>query len=67
MWPLPKALHPVFTHIELIPYHNLGAEKYEAMGAEYVLSDMEVYPKEMAKQVKSVLEEAGVKTLLAMI
>jgi len=62
-----KALSPVFTHIELIPYHNLGAEKYEAMGAEYALSDMEVYPKETAKQVQSVLEEAGVKTLLAMI
>jgi len=62
-----KALSPVFTHIELIPYHNLGAEKYAAMGAEYALCDMEVYPKEMAKQVQSVLEEAGVKTLLAMI
>jgi len=37
------------------------------MGAEYALSDMEVYPKEMAKQVQNVLEEAGVKTLLAMI
>lgn len=58
---------PVFSHVELIPYHNLGSSKYGDLDMEYCLDDMPTYRKEDAVAVRSRLEDAGVKTILAMI
>jgi pyruvate formate lyase activating enzyme len=62
-----KQLSPVFTHIELIAYHELGKSKWEALGIAYPLEDMIPFPRVKAERVKEQLENAGVKTVLSMI
>ena len=60
-------LAPVFTHVELIPYHELGKEKYESLEMEYCLDDMPAYTKEDATAFQKMLENAGVETVVAMM
>lgn len=60
-------LAPVFTHVELIPYHDLGKEKYESLEMEYCLDDMPTYSKDDAKAFEEKLVNAGVDTVMAMI
>jgi formate C-acetyltransferase len=62
-----KELGPVLTHVQLLPYHELGREKYEALNTPYPLDDMEPYSKEDALRVQSKLESAGVKTSLTIL
>jgi len=62
-----KELAPVFSHVELIPYHDLGSSKYADLDIEYLLNDMPTYKKEDAQVIKAQLEEAGVETVLAML
>jgi pyruvate formate lyase activating enzyme len=59
-----KELGPVLTHVQLLPYHELGRDKYEALSIPYPLDDMKPYSKEDALQVQNKLESAGVKTSL---
>lgn len=60
-----KELSPVFTHVELLPYHVLGKEKYEMMNLEYPLEGMEPYDYQDAVEVKEKLESMGVEAILA--
>mmetsp|Transcript_24238 Transcript_24238/g.50114 ORF Transcript_24238/g.50114 Transcript_24238/m.50114 type:complete len:860 (-) Transcript_24238:2441-5020(-) len=60
-----KELSPVFTHVELLPYHVLGKEKYEMMNLEYPLEGMEPYDYQDAVEVKEKLESMGVQAILA--
>ncbi len=60
-----KKLNPVFTHVELLPYHVLGKEKYEMMNLEYPLEGMEPYDYHDAVEVKEKLERMGVQAILA--
>ena len=60
-----KELLPVFTHIELLPYHTLGKEKYEMMNMKYKLEDMEPYDYADAVKVKNKLLSMGVDATLA--
>ncbi len=60
-----KELKPVFTHVELLPYHILGKEKYDMMGKKYELEDMEPYDYEDAAEVKKKLLRLGVDATLA--
>jgi formate acetyltransferase 1 len=62
-----KELAPVFTKVELIPYHDLGSSKYAALDLEYCLDDMPTYKKEDAKAFQAQLEGAGITTVMAMI
>jgi formate C-acetyltransferase len=72
-----QELFPVFTHVELIPYHDLGREKYDALfggsnnntnGSSYCLQDMPPYPLEKAIRVQERLEkEGGIRTILAKV
>ena len=59
-----KNLAPVFTHIELLPYHILGTQKYEMMNMEYPLDDMEPYEHDDAVAVRDKLLEFGVPAVL---
>lgn len=60
-------LGPVFTHVELIPYHELGKDKYESIGETYELDEMEPYKEKDAVQVKAYLEDSGVKATLSIV
>jgi pyruvate formate lyase activating enzyme len=60
-------LSPILSHIELIPYHELGRSKYDDLGIEYKLKGSPPYNIEEAKAVKEKLELAGVKTTLSTV
>lgn len=42
--------------VELLPYHNLGKHKWEALGFEYPLKDIRIANDEDIKKAKSILE-----------
>lgn len=58
---LEGALHAV----ELIPYHELGREKWSALNMDYPLEGMSPYKAEEAVLVKERLEGAGLKVVLS--
>jgi pyruvate formate lyase activating enzyme len=58
-------LQPVFTHVELLPYHDLGKEKYEDLQMPYPLEGMEPYSYDDAIEVKRTLSKKGIKVILA--
>jgi pyruvate formate lyase activating enzyme len=60
-----KELGGVFHAIELIPYHELGREKYTMLDIAYPLEDMPAYLVEEAVQVRDRLENAGVAVILS--
>mmetsp|Transcript_1102 Transcript_1102/g.2196 ORF Transcript_1102/g.2196 Transcript_1102/m.2196 type:complete len:1039 (-) Transcript_1102:151-3267(-) len=62
-----KELGPVFTHVELIPYHELGRSKYEELEEPFALDDMKPYDVNDAKKVKEQLVAAGVPATLSVV
>jgi len=53
--------------VELIPYHELGKDKYASLNMAYPLEDMTSYTYKDAVKVKKQLEDAGVKTVLSAV
>ncbi|KXF79896.1 pyruvate formate lyase 1-activating protein [Enterovibrio coralii] len=49
--------------IEMLPYHQLGAHKWEALGYEYELKDVSPPKKETMEMLKGILEEYGHKVV----
>ncbi|PKF49857.1 pyruvate formate lyase 1-activating protein [Enterovibrio nigricans] len=49
--------------IEMLPYHQLGEHKWEAMGYEYELKDVGPPKKETMDMLKGILEEYGHKVM----
>lgn len=45
--------------VELLPYHKLGAHKWETMGEEYQLKDVDPPTAESLAHIKSILESYG--------
>lgn len=62
-----QELSPVFTHVELIPYHELGRDKYTSLNMSYALDDMEPFKREDAIKVQEKLERLGVKATMSML
>ena len=60
-----KGLSPVFTHVELLPYHTLGKEKYGTINTIYPMGEIEPYDYGDALRVKNRLTALGVNTTLA--
>mmetsp|Transcript_28705 Transcript_28705/g.36981 ORF Transcript_28705/g.36981 Transcript_28705/m.36981 type:complete len:131 (-) Transcript_28705:40-432(-) len=59
-----KDLNPVFTHVELLPYHTLGKEKWEMIGVDCPFGDMEPYEHDSAVKVQEKLLRMGIPTTL---
>lgn len=59
-----EELHPVFHAVELIPYHELGREKYKMLDLAYPLDDMPAYKIESAVLVRDRLDRSGIATIL---
>jgi pyruvate formate lyase activating enzyme len=51
--------------VELLPYHELGKQKYKALDRKYPLEDLEIKPpsKEYIEKVKRVLVEKGIRVV----
>jgi pyruvate formate lyase activating enzyme len=47
--------------VELIPYHEFAATKYELLGIDYVLRALKTYTSEQLEQKKQTLEKLGIK------
>jgi len=60
-----KSLSPVFTHVEILPYHHLAKDKYDHLGRVYPMDDAREYPQDKALDFKERLEKLGVKCTLA--
>lgn len=50
--------------VELLPYHNLGATKYEALGWEYLLSHLDPPTGERLEEMRGLLEARGLRTIV---
>mgnify|MGYP000213907968 CR=1 FL=1 len=49
--------------VELLPYHELGKHKWEAMGEKYMLDGIHPPKKETMERVKGILEQYGHKVM----
>ncbi|MBW8182101.1 pyruvate formate lyase 1-activating protein [Shewanella nanhaiensis] len=49
--------------VELLPYHELGKHKWEAMGEEYELNDISPPSGETMEQIKKVFVDAGLNAI----
>jgi pyruvate formate lyase activating enzyme len=47
--------------VELLPYHNLGAPKYRALGRSYPLKEAESPTEEELASIRETLEAAGLR------
>jgi pyruvate formate lyase activating enzyme len=47
--------------VEIIPYHEFAATKYELLGRDYVLRGLKPYTSEQLKQKRQKLAELGIK------
>ena len=62
-----KELGSAFHAVEMIPYHELGREKYAMLEIDYPLEGMSAYPLEDALKVKERLENDGVSAILSIV
>jgi pyruvate formate lyase activating enzyme len=62
-----KELSPVVEQIALIPYHELGVEKYKALNIAYPLEGTPPYDIEEAKKLHASLQDQGVKVVLEVV
>ncbi|WP_460276998.1 glycerol dehydratase activator DhaB2 [Clostridium sp. CTA-5] len=46
--------------IDLLPYHNYGESKYEAIGKEYLLKELKTPSEEKMRELKSLVENMGI-------
>ncbi len=49
------------AEIEILPYHRLGAGKYQALGRRYLMDGIEVHTPQQKAMVKQTFEECGVQ------
>ncbi|KAL3826620.1 hypothetical protein ACHAXA_010545 [Cyclostephanos tholiformis] len=62
-----RELAPVLYCVELIPYHELGKDKYALLNEAYPLEGMPPYRLEEAVRVKERLEDHGLVTILSSV
>lgn len=55
-----ESLSPHINKVHCLPYHNLGVSKYDALGIEYKLNNVETPDDDYLKNVKRKLEKYGV-------
>ncbi len=49
-----------FMHVDLLPYHGLGAEKYAQLGREYPLEGLETPNKTDLEAMKQLYDDSGI-------
>ncbi|WP_343246483.1 pyruvate formate-lyase-activating protein [Diplocloster hominis] len=53
---------PTLKALDVLPYHSMGAAKYEALGLDYPLKHLQDMPKEQAKALRSYILE-GIRSV----
>lgn len=53
------------NEIDILPYHQLGASKYERLGMVYQLSEITSYTEEQVETIKKMLESLGLQVSIA--
>lgn len=53
------------TEVDILPYHQLGANKYKRLGLEYKLSEIRPYREEHIEEIKGMLVPYGLKVNVA--
>ena len=51
--------------VDVLPYHQLGASKYERLGRVYELGDTKSYPEEQVEEIKRILGSYGLEVSIA--
>ncbi len=51
--------YPNVKRVDLLPYHDLGAKKWEALGLKYRLGDSAFVPRRDALRALEILKNAG--------
>jgi pyruvate formate lyase activating enzyme len=49
------------SHIDLLPYHSLGKDKYTRLGLEYEMTELKPYEPDEVKAIKASLESLGLE------
>ncbi len=52
------------SRVDLLPYHRLGVGKYERLGMEYDLKELESYKEERSEVIKKRLEAKGLQATI---
>ena len=55
------ALYHCIEKVELLPYHNMGARKYEQLGMEYRLGNMPPLSQERLENARNIFKNAGLR------
>lgn len=50
--------------VELLPYHNLGVSKYEVLGREYELHDLQPPTMDALEAIRGLIEAEGLKVVI---
>lgn len=53
------------SEVDILPYHRLGASKYERLGMEYKLSETKSYKEEQIETIKGILKSLEIEALIA--
>lgn len=48
------------SHVDILPYHELGANKYESIGMEYSMASTEKPTSEQLSHSKEIFTELGI-------
>ncbi|MDI9462980.1 MAG: glycyl-radical enzyme activating protein [Bacillota bacterium] len=56
-----RELGPAVVLVQILPYHGLGAAKYERLGRKYELTTIEAPSEERMEEIKSFLETFGLQ------
>ena len=55
---------PHLDEVDILPYHNIAAEKYRRLNRDYPLPDTPVPSEEQMVQIAQALREFGLKVIL---
>jgi pyruvate formate lyase activating enzyme len=53
-----------FPSVNILPYHKLGATKFERLGGEYKMPDVQTPDNDKMQHIADIIESHGVKCII---